>query len=238
MLRSDFESVSCARTTDELRDALVNFAGRLDFGLVVATLVTERGASPATFVSVANTPKGFVEAASSVPDSLRDPVLQGLKTATTPILYDQATYVRAGATDLWEVQAPFGYRTGIAIRLLLPEKRHLLLGVDRTKPLPTNEVRLTRLLADLQLLAAHLQHAAVELLAPASEIDTKTVPRLSHREVEVLRWVAKGKSDWDMSQILGVSEHTIDYYVRQITKKLECRGRHQAVQEAILLGLL
>lgn len=236
MLLDDYARVSEAPTQEALQASLVSFAEGLDFPLITATLVTDRPKEPSVFMTVSNTPQAFIEAAHDVPDSQRDPVLAQLKVRSTPVMYDQGTYVRAQAADLWEEQAAFGYRTGVAIALHLPRGQHLLLGVDRDKPLPKSSAKLTRLVADLQLLAAHVQDAAVRLLSPpAPEV---VVPSLTPREHEVLRWIMQAKSDWDIGRILGVSEHTVDFYVRQILRKLEVRNRHAAVQRAIVLGLL
>ena len=74
-------------------------------------------------------------------DSRRDPVLQRLLTASLPFIYDQDTYVDAGAGDLWETQAFHGFRTGISMSLHMPGGRQFLFGVDRDRPLPTDDRR-------------------------------------------------------------------------------------------------
>ncbi len=135
MLLNDFVNVSQAETIEAFKGSLVAFAARLDFPLVVSSLVTDHPKAPSTFISVSNMPTGY-DAFNSPEDSRRDPVLKQLKVLNTPVVYDQRTYVEAGAADLWEQQAEYGYRTGIAIALHLPHGRHLLLGVDRDKPLP------------------------------------------------------------------------------------------------------
>lgn len=62
--------------------------------------------------------------------------------------------------------------------------------------------------------------------------------RLTHREKECLRWIAHHKSNWDISRILGVSEHTIVYYVRRLMQKLNAQNRHEAVERARAYALI
>ncbi len=57
---------------------------------------------------------------------------------------------------------------------------------------------------------------------------------LSKRERECLSWVAEGKGDWEISQILTVSEITVTHYVKNAMKKLNATKRTQAVVVAIL----
>ena len=57
--------------------------------------------------------------------------------------------------------------------------------------------------------------------------------RLSAGEREVLTWIAAGKGNWEISEILDIPESTVDWRVRNATKKLGAVTRTQAVATAI-----
>jgi DNA-binding CsgD family transcriptional regulator len=57
---------------------------------------------------------------------------------------------------------------------------------------------------------------------------------LTPRERECLTWVAGGKTDWEISQILNISEQTVHGYVQNALVKLNARTRAQAVANAML----
>lgn len=61
---------------------------------------------------------------------------------------------------------------------------------------------------------------------------------LSEREIQVLSWAAGGKSAWETSQILGISQRTVDSYIRSCLKKLEVTNKTQAVATAAACNLL
>ncbi len=61
----------------------------------------------------------------------------------------------------------------------------------------------------------------------------KNLPPLSMREREVLKWLKSGKSSWDISVILGISERTVNFHINNVMKKLEAVTRTQAVATAI-----
>lgn len=61
---------------------------------------------------------------------------------------------------------------------------------------------------------------------------------LSRREKEVIRWLIKGKSSWEVSEILDISERTVNFHINNIMQKLEAVTRTQAVARAIELGLV
>jgi len=61
---------------------------------------------------------------------------------------------------------------------------------------------------------------------------------ISHREKEVLDWLKHGKSSWDISIILGISESTVNFHVYKIMQKLGVTKRPQAVAVAARMGLV
>jgi LuxR family transcriptional regulator of spore coat protein len=61
---------------------------------------------------------------------------------------------------------------------------------------------------------------------------------LSGRELQCLAWVSKGKTSWETAVILGVSESTVNFHLRNASKKLNVYGRQACVTQAIHLGLL
>ncbi len=65
-----------------------------------------------------------------------------------------------------------------------------------------------------------------------------TAPKLTDREIEVLSWVAVGKSYWEVSIILDIAERTVRLHMSNIRKKMNAVSNKQAVAEAALLGLV
>lgn len=61
---------------------------------------------------------------------------------------------------------------------------------------------------------------------------------LTEREREILNWSAKGKSNYDISEILSISESTVDFHMRNVLKKLECNHRVVATLKALHMGLI
>lgn len=59
---------------------------------------------------------------------------------------------------------------------------------------------------------------------------------LSGRERECLTWAAAGKSSWEISQILRLTENTVTGYIKAAARKLGSVNRTQAVAEAIRTG--
>jgi DNA-binding CsgD family transcriptional regulator len=88
---------------------------------------------------------------------------------------------------------------------------------------------------DFQVIA-HYMHAMVLRTTGAHKKDYSSV--LSPRERECLQWAASGKSTWDTSVILGVSERAIKFHLDQARHKLDCLTKTHAVAKALSLGLV
>ena len=61
---------------------------------------------------------------------------------------------------------------------------------------------------------------------------------LTRREKEVLLWVIAGKSNSEISAILSLSEHGVDFHLRKIFKKLGVTSRVVAALRGVQMGLI
>jgi len=237
MLQDGFTSVLQVKTRDELLSEVVRFATDLGFATASAIAVVDRFRGEPEFLWVNNSPPAASsEFAEKAEYNRRDPVAQHCKRASVPIVWNQDTYTAAGEGELWESYAHYGFHTGIALALHLPEGRHFFLSVDRDQPLPASSAEITRMVADLQLFAVHAQDVALRVLLPSSP--QQEIPNLTPRELESLRWTMEGKTAWELGNILGISERTAVLHINNATHKLDCINKHQAVLKALRLGVI
>lgn len=124
-----------------------------------------------------------------------------------------------------------GLYGGITVPLFGPRGDSALLSV--AGPHVEDHPGTVRTIASL----AHQFHLVHEDLTD----DTAEVPAfvpLSPREREVLTWSARGKSTWDISEILGISERSVTFHVNNAMRKLDSASRIMAILKAIRQGLI
>lgn len=66
----------------------------------------------------------------------------------------------------------------------------------------------------------------------------KQNPPLSNREREIITWLAAGKSNTDIGEILNISDRTVEWHVANAITKLGARTRANAVAVALRDGLI
>jgi DNA-binding CsgD family transcriptional regulator len=85
----------------------------------------------------------------------------------------------------------------------------------------------------LNLVVPHF-HEALRRTGSASKNSSPLTPK----EAEVLKWLKQGKSTWDLSVILGISERTVKFHICNIMRKLDAVTRTHAVAIALEQGLV
>ncbi len=90
-------------------------------------------------------------------------------------------------------------------------------------------------ISDVQSMVRRIHDAASQLI---SNRKPEGRPQLSPREVECLKWVAAGKTNWEIAAILGVSRRTVVFHLQNVSRKLDTSNRQHSVSKAISAGLI
>lgn len=85
-------------------------------------------------------------------------------------------------------------------------------------------------------ITSHLSELFARTL-PARPEHTRQ-PRLSAREIEVLKLCAGGKTAYECARILSLSERTINYHVHNVMEKLNVCNKISAVIAAAKAGII
>ncbi len=164
---------------------------------------------------------------------LHDPIAQCAARATCPFRWRDA-YVRGTAVgkSILDESRNFGFREGLAVpaRSIGGAPGCISLGAERIDLGP-------RELAGVELAAVHAYLRMEEIFGAAESGARKRTP-LTDRETELLHYAAAGKTNWEIGEILSISEHTARDHFKAIARKLNCANRAHAVAVAIGQGLI
>jgi len=82
-------------------------------------------------------------------------------------------------------------------------------------------------------MASKLLTEFASMIKKSEERPQLPVPRLTERELEVLKLVARGMANRDIAKELFISENTVKNHVRNILEKLQLHSRMEAVVYAV-----
>lgn len=162
-----------------------------------------------------------------------DPVKAMFAVANEPFTWGEAIEPRRDdprAMAVMEEAAAHGLTAGVGIPIRDLEGDVVMVnfGGDRKEPVTREERTALSLIA----LYAENRIGAVSSGLPVQP------GGLTEREVECLLWAANGKTTWETSRILSISEGRVDALIKKATAKLGAVNKTQAVAIAIRMGLI
>ena len=95
-------------------------------------------------------------------------------------------------------------------------------------------VQKKRILTDFQILANYFHQHILRIYGH----DAENAILISARELDCLKWMAAGKTAWEASKILGISERTVRFHLNAAREKLDCLTTTQAVAKAVSQQLI
>ncbi|MFN3480230.1 MAG: LuxR C-terminal-related transcriptional regulator [Thermodesulfovibrionales bacterium] len=95
----------------------------------------------------------------------------------------------------------------------------------------------------LEIVLPHIHQAFIRVLRREGMLSSEPQKfsgnkMLSLREIEVLKWAKEGKTNWEISKILGISERTVKFHLQNIMRKLDAVSKGHAIAKAFESGLL
>lgn len=160
-----------------------------------------------------------------------DPMAKHTRETIHPFYWDEIALDEEKdprAQHVMDEAADFGLKQGFSVPIFGAEGEQscVTMGGEKTERPPR-----AREAMHLMSIYAHDRARALRQTGWQRQVQ----PQLTDREREVLRWVAMGKTDWEIGEILKISEKTSYAHVRNCCRKLDTATRTQAVVRALTL---
>jgi LuxR family quorum sensing-dependent transcriptional regulator len=221
-------AIDRAATPDAVSETVLSVVRPLGFTQVFAGIIPTPGMSMQQQVSnvvLHRWPDKWSQRYFSQGYLFEDPTIKRVTSSTEPFLWSE---LESSCKD------------NLPARRVMGEAREFNLGFGFTVPMLTLDGQSAgfSIASDRGELPPHfrgrLQLLAMYAFARALTMADEPLPiKLTPREADVLHWIAEGKTDWEISKILHVSEHTVDKMARQIRTKFGAANRTQAVAQAL-----
>ena len=124
-----------------------------------------------------------------------------------------------------------GLHTGLTVPVLGHGGKFGLLSVSSKETLKDLNNPLANIVHTVHVMSIYFHAAVQEHLAGLKPLPQETA--LRPREIECLLWTARGKTAWEISMILKVSERTVTFHLGNAMRKLGVYNKTHAVAKMI-----
>jgi LuxR family quorum sensing-dependent transcriptional regulator len=225
--------LSAIESEQDAADWLAAIAERYGLnGYLLITVPSETSADFTSNVLLTSWPTEMLRGYDQAGLILGSPVVDRLRQSTNPFTYDTERTNRRRIDGKELIANNLFAKFGLSRGAYFPA--HNSSGLRGALAFGgVREILLPREMAELNAIANMVFTKVVELKA-----GRRPGISLSRREIECLSWASAGKTSVEMSEILGLSEYTVNHYLNRATRKLDAVNRVQAVVKAIRAGLL
>jgi LuxR family transcriptional activator of conjugal transfer of Ti plasmids len=220
---------------EDLRHAIEHFAEGL--GLTRFAYMDFRRPTPHVPVYLTNYPGQWVSRYMGRRYQDIAPVVLAARNSILPFFWDHGIFGRGASKEqrnLFAEASDFGIRCGFNVPIYHSEGRAFLAFAADGK---SNEIK-RGIKAHGNIL--HLASIYVHVHARRKLDDRAALkrPDLGMREIECLQWVIRGKTMWDIGEIMGISRRTVVFHLENAKRKLSAVSLPQAVAIALYHNLI
>jgi LuxR family quorum sensing-dependent transcriptional regulator len=180
-----------------------------------------------------NRPKEYVDRYIEKNYVVRDPVVTELRKTLHPFTWSDVRTRRAlskSEKSIMDEARDFGARDGFIVPIVTLSGSVSLFSPCGLDPNLTQRAR-----AAVEIIGMYSFHALKRAMINHERQSAAHTP-LTAREREIMQWVAAGKSDDEIADILTLSAPTVTWHVENAKRKLDAFRRTYAVVQAIRFG--
>ncbi len=231
VLQSFIDQVCAANSESELASALTTAAGAVDMPKIAYLCISRRAMDSPLLIT--NYPRAWEHRYFNQGYQHIDPVVRQAFTDHIPFRWGPDDTLRGLSQrqlQFFAEAAEFGLRCGFTVPIHDDIGRiGAVTFASPEKPTVFQQgLRHNENLLHLMGIYFHV-HARQTLGFGASY----AWPRLSPRETQCLQWAAHGKTRWEISRILGLSQRTVAFHLDNARMKLDAASTTEAVAKAV-----
>ncbi|MBJ6352981.1 MULTISPECIES: LuxR family transcriptional regulator [unclassified Acinetobacter] len=167
-----------------------------------------------------------------------DPITDYCFSNAKPIFWHELLklpkYQEPRYKTMFTVAQQFNLNSGVSIPFTTAKGDMGMISLVSKLDIKNSEKILTQSIPFGMLLACHLSDCIYSSnLIKSNKLNTN-ISKLTSREHDCLLWASEGKTSWEISQILGITERTVLFHMNNVVKKIGAKNRQHAVAQGIV----
>lgn len=229
-------SLAELETIQEIEDVCLNFSELCGLEYYLFGVCNATSLSAPQIFTLTNYPNEWFDGYFENNLQKSDPVVRYCFENSVPITWNKLMqmdqYCDPIAVQIMGEAKAKGLIDGLSVPVKAPSGEICILSLS-TKVEKNIKKRLNNVLPFAQYFGYSLFETYLKM-----NLGHAPVVSLTPREKESLFWACEGKTAWEMSQIMSVTERTAIFHLSGATKKLGAANRQHAVAKAIMYGLV
>ena len=166
-----------------------------------------------------------------------DPTISHCSMRCVPLVWSRQAFSGAPATRMLDEAREHGLGNGASFAIHGRRGEMAMLSLARPGAEQAAQRDTLHFLGTAQLFACYL-HEAVQRVVLSKEAVPLGEAHLTRREKECLLWASEGKTGWEISKIVRVSERTVVFHLQNAARKMGVATRQHAVARALSMNLI
>ena len=231
---SQLKQLTFAKGIDTAYPILLRFAENLGFNFCAISVTSSRQVTQLNALQINNYPQDWNQQYEKDNFNQIDPVIAHCNHSMIPIVWNEKAF--SNAPQLWQGLKQQGLQHGWSQSFHHEESGLCCILSLARKHCPISPLELYEHFGYIFYAASHLSELFARTL-PKQPAKPRQ-PNLSPRELEVLQLSAGGKTAYEISKILSLSERTVNYHVQNVIEKLNVCNKISAVIAAARAGII
>ncbi|WP_085687837.1 MULTISPECIES: LuxR C-terminal-related transcriptional regulator [unclassified Pseudomonas] len=233
-IASQIKQLTRATCIESAYPILANFSRNIGFRFCAVSITSTQRSPPIKPFNINNYPAHFKQLDLENNFNETNPIESHCNHSMLPIIWCQEMFLKA--PQLWQALEDHGLQHGWS-QSFHHEESGLCSVISLVRPnCPISPLELYEHFGYMFYIASHLSDLFARTL-PARPPGLQQ-PRLSQRELEVLKLCASGKTAWEAGRVLNIAERTVSYHISKIMAKLNVCNKISAVRVATQAGLI
>lgn len=229
-----------AQSSEDVKAICDEFSQAVDLEYYLFGICRLTSLSSPEISTITNYPDDWMKTYFEEGFQRHDPVVRYCFDNIAPISWSQLLtmdqYITPEAEKIFEKASEIGLKHGLSIPVRSHTGDVAIFSLATKADANVNE-RFEKITAITQMFATELFNT-ISRININQKVEETQKENLTPREVECLFWACEGKTTWEISKIIEVSERTVIFHLTSATKKLGAVNRQHAVAKAMATGLI
>jgi LuxR family quorum-sensing system transcriptional regulator CciR len=230
------EVMAAATGPDDLADILGRITAEMGYDFFALTHHVDLQGAPSSTIRLHNYPARWVDYFDRNGLAAADPVHRASQRTAIGFAWHHVPHLIPLTREdrrILALATDHGIGEGFTIPVNVPGEAtgSCSFATIRGRPLPHRSLTLAQLIGAVAFEGAR---RIWQVRAP----QRGGVARLTDRQRDCLIWAARGKSDWEISVILGISEETVAQHIRQACERYGVQKRTSLIIHALFDGTI